>query len=199
MVLTGKKSSKAVITENGYLFCNHCGGHYKLKNDESPRDFAKCECGNPLEFCKTRKELDQNVNNLNHNKKALNQFEARILERRKNLLNIFPKVQMDDDFIEDTQKEESLWDILDNNLLGKESNTSNASDVIKKKEYLNIVLEEERLMINIAEKRVSVKNQTFIDRVFSFYNETDPTLLLSMIIIILLVILSIAVINSYFV
>jgi hypothetical protein len=29
-------------------------------------------------------------------------------------------------------------------------------------------------MINIAEKRVSVKNQTFIDRVFSFYNETDP-------------------------
>ncbi|BDZ71796.1 hypothetical protein [Methanobacterium petrolearium] len=199
MVLNGKKSSKTVIIENGYLFCNHCGGHYKLKNSESHRDFAKCECGNPLEFCKTRKELDQKISNLNQNKKALDQFQARILERRENLLNIFPKVQMDDDFIENTQKEESLWDILDNNLLGNESNKKNDSDVSRKKEYFNVVLEEERLMSNIAKKRASVKNQTFIDRIFSFYNQTDPTFLLSVIIIILLAILSIAVINSYFI
>jgi hypothetical protein len=91
MVLTGKKSSRAVIIDNGYLFCNHCGDITNSKNDESLVILLNVECGNPLEFCKTRKSWIKTSYNLNHNKKALNQFEARILERRKNLLNIFLK------------------------------------------------------------------------------------------------------------
>lgn len=197
MVINRKKTSNSVIIENGYLFCNHCGGYYPLKKGESPRDFTRCECGNPLEFCKTKKELDQKIYNLNHNKEVLSQFETRILERRESLLNIFPKIGMDDDFIETRQKEEGLWDIFDDNFLRKESNTNIDPDINRKKEYFDIVLEEERLMMNIMEKRTRVKNQTVLDRFFTFYYQTDPSLLLSVVIIILIVILSLAVVNSY--
>lgn len=197
MVLKRKNSSKSDIRETGYLFCNHCGGYYTLKKGESPRDFVKCECGNPLEFCKTKKELDKHVHNLNRNKEVFSQFENRILERRESLQNIFPKVGIDDDFIKNMQEKEELWDILDNDLFAKESNTNIESDINRKKKYLDIVLEEERLMMNIGEKRTSVKNQTFLDKIFSFFSQTDPTILLAVIIILLITILSVTVLNSY--
>lgn len=34
----------------GYLICNTCSGYYKLKENESPEDFNRCECGGPLEY-----------------------------------------------------------------------------------------------------------------------------------------------------
>lgn len=197
MALKRKNSSKSDIREIGYLFCNHCGGYYKLKKGESPRDFAKCECGNPLEFCKTKKELDKHVHNLNRNKEVFSHFENRMLKRRESLQNIFPKVGIDDDFIKNMQEKEELWDILDNNLFAKESNTNIESDINRKKKYLDIVLEEERLMMSIGEKRTSVKNQTFLDKIFSFFSRTDPTIILAVIIILLITILSVNVLNSY--
>lgn len=184
MGLNKKKSLKSVISKgSGYLFCNHCGGYYKLKKDESPRDFVKCECGNPLEFCKNKKELDLRVYNLERNKEAFNQFEDRIMERRESLKDIFPNVEIDDDFIQEMQEEEELWDILDN-----ESNKNTESDINNQKKYLDIILEEERLMMNIKGKKTSVKNQTFMEKIVSFYNRTDPLILLGTIIIIVIVV-----------
>ena len=34
--------------EQGYLICEECYGYYKLLEDESPEDFAECECGGKL-------------------------------------------------------------------------------------------------------------------------------------------------------
>ncbi|MGZ7046727.1 MAG: hypothetical protein ACXVHP_00400 [Methanobacterium sp.] len=33
-----------------YLMCEKCGGHYKLKEGESPDDFVSCECGGKLKY-----------------------------------------------------------------------------------------------------------------------------------------------------
>lgn len=34
----------------GYLLCTKCGGYYEIKDDETPEDYAKCECGGKLEY-----------------------------------------------------------------------------------------------------------------------------------------------------
>ena len=33
-----------------YLFCEKCGGYYKLKEGQSPDDFEFCECGGDLKY-----------------------------------------------------------------------------------------------------------------------------------------------------
>lgn len=33
-----------------YLLCTKSGGYYELKNNETPEDYAKCECGDELEY-----------------------------------------------------------------------------------------------------------------------------------------------------
>ncbi len=32
----------------GYLYCEKCGGYYKLQEGESPEDFDTCQCGGNL-------------------------------------------------------------------------------------------------------------------------------------------------------
>jgi hypothetical protein len=39
--------------EQGYLICEECHGYYKLLEDESPEDFAECECGGKLKHYKS--------------------------------------------------------------------------------------------------------------------------------------------------
>ncbi len=39
--------------EQGYLICEECHGYYKLLEDESPEDFAECECGGKLKHHKS--------------------------------------------------------------------------------------------------------------------------------------------------
>lgn len=197
MVLEQKKFSKLSAREGGYLFCNHCGGYYQLKKGESPRDFVKCECDNPLEFCKTKETLDKKIHDLNRKKEAFNHFENRVLERRENLKDIFPKVIIEDDFIKDMQEEGGLWELLNNEFVKKEPDTYPESDLSNQKKYLDIILEEERLMTNISQKKNRVKNQTFMDRMVLFYHQTDPTRLLGIIIILLLIILFLTVINPF--
>jgi hypothetical protein len=34
----------------GYLWCQSCGGYYQLDEDESPEDFARCQCGGELVY-----------------------------------------------------------------------------------------------------------------------------------------------------
>lgn len=39
---------------SGYLLCDKCRGYYRLKSDESPRDFTdKCNCGGKIRFSKS--------------------------------------------------------------------------------------------------------------------------------------------------
>lgn len=47
-----------VVDSFGYVVCDICGGHYKLKSGESPEDFNKCQCGGNLAFIKNLNELD---------------------------------------------------------------------------------------------------------------------------------------------
>ncbi|NYB52711.1 MAG: hypothetical protein HVN35_09160 [Methanobacteriaceae archaeon] len=162
----------------GYLFCNHCGGYYKLKKNESPLDFLKCECGNSLEYCKDRETLDFKVAAHRKNLQALDSFENRILERREALKDIFPKIGIGENYIKDMQEEEELWDFLD-----RESN------IASKKQYLNILLEEERLMTSINQKKLRVKNPTAMDKILDLYQRTDPLVILSVVIVLLILIL----------
>jgi hypothetical protein len=197
MVLEPKKFSKLSAREGGYLFCNHCGGYYQLKKGESPRDFVKCECDNPLEFCKTKETLDKKIIDLHRKKDAFNHFENRVLERRESLKDLFPKVIVEDDFIKDMQEEGGLWELLNNEFVKKESDTNPESNLSNQKKYLDIILEEERLMANISQKKNRVKNQTLMDRIVFFYNQTDPIRLLGVIIILLIIILFLTVINPF--
>lgn len=176
MALKREKISKSINPQKGgYLFCTHCGGCYKLKKGESPRDFVKCECGNPLDFCKTKEELDSMIHSFNRNKELFNLFETRVLERRENLKDLFPKMDIDIDFINDTEEEE-LWDVLDRKAI-----------IDSQKKYLDTILEEERLMDSIGEKKVRIKNPTLIDGITSFYEQVDPLIILGGVIIILLI------------
>jgi hypothetical protein len=44
----------------GYLICEKCGGHYQLKEGESPEDFENCQCGGRLKYVDSIKEyLDE--------------------------------------------------------------------------------------------------------------------------------------------
>ena len=183
MVLKRGKISKTL--HSGYLFCNHCGGYYELKKNETPRDFLKCECGNALEYCRDRNTLDLKIISLHQNKKTLDSFEYRMLQRRAALTEVFPKVSIDDDYIANMQKEEELWDILD-----KENNIN------RQKEYLDIILEEERLMGIINQKKLRVNNPTFLDKIIYTYDRTDPTLILGLTVIILIIILFIVVFRA---
>ncbi|MGB9937843.1 MAG: hypothetical protein ACPK7O_09000 [Methanobacterium sp.] len=36
--------------DRGYLRCEKCRGYYKLKSDESPKDFDICKCGGDLKY-----------------------------------------------------------------------------------------------------------------------------------------------------
>ncbi|WP_321422142.1 hypothetical protein [uncultured Methanobacterium sp.] len=183
MVLNGNKTKKSVrSTSGGYLFCNYCGGYYKLKNGESPRDFVKCECGNPLEFCKNLQELELKSYNRNLSKEVFDSFNDRLSERRESLKNIFPTIGIDDDFINEIFEEEELWDVIDRE-----------SSLNSQKNYLNIILEEERLMTAIVDKKSRVKNPGLMDKIIRFYEETDPLIILGVIIVILIFILVLAV------
>ena len=75
-----------------------------------------------------------------------------------------------------------MWDVIDRE-----------SSLNSQKNYLNIILEEERLMTAIVEKKSRVKNQGFMDKIIRFYEETDPLIILGVIIVILIVILVLAV------
>ncbi len=179
MVLKGTKTTKSIhSTGGGYLFCNYCGGYYKLKNDESPRDFVKCECGNPLEFCKTHQALQLKSHNRNRNKEAFDSFYDRLSERRESLKGLLPKIGIDDDFIDEMFQEEDLWDVINREV-----------NVTSQKNYLNIILEEERLMTAIGQKKARVKNPGFMEKTIRFYEETDPLIILGAVILILIVIL----------
>ncbi|BDZ69116.1 hypothetical protein [Methanobacterium ferruginis] len=187
MALKGDKFSKSVFSKSkGYLFCNHCGGYYKLKESESHRDFEKCECGNPLELVKTKKALDLKIYNLNQNKEVLDQFETAMLERRENLKNFFPHIDIDDKFIQEMQEEEDFWDIIDQK-----------SEFDSQKKYLDIILEQERLMTQINEKKIKIKNPSFTDKIITFYEKTDPIILLGVIIFILIIILILTVLMGW--
>ena len=186
MALKKNKPSKSVISGgNGYLFCSHCGGYYQLKKGESPRDFVRCECGNPLEFCKSQKQLDAMIFNLNRNKEVFSLFETRILERRKNLKDIFPEIEIGDDFIKNMQEEEGLWDILDME-----------TELNSQKKYLNIILEQERLMNSIEAKKIRVRNPSYIDVLMEVFEKTDPINILSISIVLMIIILVLAVLMS---
>jgi len=179
MVLKGTKTKKFIrSTSGGYLFCNYCGGYYKLKNDESPRDFVKCECGNPLEFCKTHQDLQLKSYNRNRNIEAFDSFYDRLSERRESLKSFLPKIEIGDDFIDDMFEEGELWDVIDLEV-----------NLTRQKNYLNIILEEERLMAVIGEKKARVNNPGGLDKIIRFYEETDPLILLGAVILILIVIL----------
>lgn len=179
MVLKANKTKKSIhSTGGGYLFCNYCGGYYKLKKDETPLDFEKCECGNPLEFCKTHHELQLKSYNRQRNKEALDSFQDRLSERRESLKGLLPQIGIDNDFIDEMFQEEDLWDVLDREV-----------NVTSQKNYLNIILEEERLMTVIGQKKVRVKNPGLIDKITRFYEETDPLIILGAVILILILIL----------
>ncbi len=178
MVLKGTIKSKH-SQGGGYLFCNHCGGYYKLKKGESPRDYEKCECGNPLEFCKTDKELELKSYNLNQNKEVFDSFQNRISERRNSLKNFFPTVEIEDEYINGELSESGeLWDVIDREI-----------KVIHQKKYLDILLEQERLMTVIHEKKGRVKNPSLWEKIILFYEKTDPLIILGVVIIVLIAIL----------
>ena len=182
MVLKG--TAKSIHARGGgYLFCNYCGGYYQLNEDESPRDYEKCECGNPLEFCKTHQELEFKSKNLNQNKEVFDSFQTRLSQRRESLKNFFPTIGIEDDFIQDELGEkDELWDVIDREI-----------NIVSQKNYLNIILEQERLMTLIQEKKGRVKNPSLMEKIIIFYEETDPIILLGVVIVILIAILIVAV------
>ncbi len=125
--------------------------------------------------------------NLHRNREVFDSFQNRLVERRESLISLIPQIEVDGDFLDftspvSTPEEEGVWDIID-----REFNATS------QKNYLNIILEQERLMTVIQSKKDSVHNPTFPDKVSRFYQETDPGILLGAVIVVLIIILILAV------
>ncbi len=58
----------------GYLVCKKCDGYYKLREEESPKDFVQCQCGGELRY----------IENINDSKNLLNGFKL----SSKNMIRI---------------------------------------------------------------------------------------------------------------
>ena len=41
----------------GYVYCEKCGGYYKLQDGESPEDFDTCQCGGKLKYADNINEV----------------------------------------------------------------------------------------------------------------------------------------------
>ena len=41
----------------GYVYCEKCGGYYKLQEGESPADFDTCQCGGNLKYADSINEV----------------------------------------------------------------------------------------------------------------------------------------------
>lgn len=64
----------------GYLICQDCGGHYKLKKGESIDDFDSCTCGGELKFVESLE--DKNPENMKQNSKP-QEDESKNLDDKK--------------------------------------------------------------------------------------------------------------------
>jgi len=93
----GKNKNKK--ESRGYLICNTCLGYYKLKENESPEDFNKCECGGSLKYA-------ENIDQRKIIEVSSNEWSLWGLIEEKNIKNdIYKEKMVMDDIIE---KENSL-------------------------------------------------------------------------------------------
>ena len=178
MVLKPDENREHVQFSNnstGYLVCSECNGYYKLKRDETPEDFEKCECGSSLtyyesmaplkgtlKFSSTHQGSDlikpEEVEDPDHLKKpetiqytTTNNFEE---SESKFIMNRFEKHDPVSDEVLNTLKQDKgdLWGNLD--------------ELSSKKEYKNQdiamddVIEMNRLMMLVDEKRALEENNS---------------------------------------
>ncbi len=54
----------------GYLYCEKCGGYYKLQEGEAPEDFDNCQCGGNLKYADSINEVIK-AENVDSNSKVI--------------------------------------------------------------------------------------------------------------------------------
>lgn len=87
----------------GYLICNTCSGYYKLKENESPEDFNRCECGSPLEY----------VENIDHIRKTgISSSSSKSKSKYSNSDYEFAIDELKDEYYDEYRELQQIVDII---------------------------------------------------------------------------------------
>jgi len=165
-------------TYGGYLICDSCKGYYKLKNNESPDDFLKCECGGSLRYRRNidnllkvpripsiyndsgiYSEIDE-YDEYEELQQIVNFLRIKATERKRFLEDLCQRVMSQEEMLnkikygrynELNSENESIWDILDKRTLNNKISG-------QKKVIDNSIENENRFLSLLHEKRSKPKS-----------------------------------------
>jgi hypothetical protein len=172
-----KQIGKNSDNENRYLICNDCFGYYKLKDNEHPKDFEGCECGNSMEYHQNIEIIDKfdfsNSNktsndyypestlNTEHNDKEEEIQEIVDLikndskERKKILDKLYENIKNQEMVLKNI-KNEKIMEIKNNNwsLWEHIENNEIENNISDQKMIIDEIMEQEnRLLSKVKDKR----------------------------------------------
>lgn len=169
-LIYGKNKNKK--KGGGYLICNTCLGYYKLKENESPEDFNRCECGSPLEYVENidhiRKTGISSSSSKSKSKYSDPDYEFAIDEIKDGYHDEYRELQQIVDIIginaeermkfleklyENVQKQEMILNDIDQRkIIEIRDNEWSLWGLIEEKNIKNDIYKEKMIMDDIIEK-----------------------------------------------
>lgn len=156
-------SGRNLNNSGGYLICENCKGYYKLKNNESPNDFSRCDCGGLLEYRKNIDnllkvpqildvyddvEINEDINNFDEYEELqqiIDFLRAKATERKKFLEDLCQRLINQEELLNEIRNErfneinsgnDSVWDILEQKGLDNKINGQ--------KKVISSIMEQEK-------------------------------------------------------
>lgn len=166
-------SGRNLNNSSGYLICENCKGYYKLKNNESPNDFSRCDCGGLLEYRENIDnllkvpqildvyddvEINEDINDFDEYEELqqiIDFLRAKATERKKFLEDLCQRLISQEELLNEIRNErfneinsgnDSVWDILEEKGLDNKING-------QKKVISSIIEQENQFLSHIQEKR----------------------------------------------
>jgi hypothetical protein len=189
-----------VLQDNtaGYLVCSFCRGYYELQEGENPDDFDRCECGNPLEFYRSRSQFHSRITSdsavsdpaMEYNDKSevedqkLDEMKienGQMSENRQIMDRFIPQEPVSDEVLANLKEDigRDLWEVLDQyKTIESENETLTNHDVI----------EMDRLMMMVDQKRAIKENGSDFQKQ-SLYQKIGPVGFLGVAIVLVLAVL----------
>ncbi|MDI6723896.1 MAG: hypothetical protein QMD61_04560 [Methanobacterium sp.] len=192
-------SGRNLTNSGGYLICENCKGYYKLKNNESPNDFSRCDCGGLLEYRENIDnllkipqildvyddvEINEDINDFDEYEELqqiIDFLRAKATERKKFLEDLCQRLISQEELLNEIRNErfneinsgnDSVWDILEEKSLDNKING-------QKKVISSIMEQENQFLSHIQEKR---------SKTLSISGEVYPTTLTKISIVALFII-----------
>ncbi len=210
MVLKPEKNRDSIqFSDNstGYLVCSECNGYYKLQENETPEDFEKCECGSLLTYYESIPSMEGSLkfSSTNLDPDSVKSFEnsdevdseqVKTLEQENTntlktgnvsenefIMNRFSKQKpVSEEVLTTLQRDKgNLWNNVDE--------LSSKKDFEHQKRAMDDVIEVNRLMMMVDEKR-ALEESNNSSKFKSFSTRMGPIGFLSAAIVLLITVLA---------